>query len=98
MVRKAIVSAEESGELPEVFQDWIWFKSSTGELYEFVDGNWVLSETLSLASHSHPTHGDINFTGTVSVGGDAGLTGEFEGTFKKIRIVNGIITEFELEE
>ncbi len=27
-----------------------------------------------------------------------GLTGEFEGVFKKITIVNGIITEFELEE
>lgn len=27
-----------------------------------------------------------------------GLTGEFEGTLKKIKIVNGIITEIELEE
>lgn len=27
-----------------------------------------------------------------------GITGEFEGTFKKIKIVNGIITEFEVEE
>jgi hypothetical protein len=27
-----------------------------------------------------------------------GITGEFEGTFKKIKIVNGVITEFELEE
>ena len=26
-----------------------------------------------------------------------GLTGEFEGTFKKIKIENGIITELELE-
>jgi hypothetical protein len=25
------------------------------------------------------------------------LTGEFEGTFRKIKIVNGIVTEFELE-
>ncbi len=27
-----------------------------------------------------------------------GLTGEFEGRLKKIKIVNGIITEIELEE
>ena len=27
-----------------------------------------------------------------------GITGEFEGRLKKIKIVNGIITEFELEE
>jgi hypothetical protein len=27
-----------------------------------------------------------------------GITGEFEGTFKKIKIVDGIITEFEVEE
>lgn len=26
-----------------------------------------------------------------------GLTGEFEGTFKKIKIENGIVTEFEIE-
>lgn len=29
--------------------------------------------------------------------GVAGLTGEYEGTFKKIKIENGIITEFEVE-
>ncbi len=29
--------------------------------------------------------------------GVAGITGEFEGTFKKIKIENGIITEFEVE-
>jgi hypothetical protein len=33
--------------------------------------------------------------GGVSLGG---LTGEYEGTFKKIKIENGLITEFELQE
>ena len=27
-----------------------------------------------------------------------GVTGEFEGTFKKITVVNGIVTEIELDE
>jgi hypothetical protein len=34
--------------------------------------------------------------GGTPVGG-GGLTGEFEGTFKKIKIENGLITEFEVE-
>ena len=48
-------------------------------------------------THSHPTHGNINFTGTVSADGHAGITGEYEGTFKKIKVQDGIVIEFELE-
>ena len=35
--------------------------------------------------------------GSITVGDDSGITGTFEGTFKKIKIKNGVITEFELE-
>jgi hypothetical protein len=35
--------------------------------------------------------------GGMPVGG-GGLTGEYEGTFKKIKIENGLITELEVEE
>ena len=87
-MRKAIITADEPGELPEEFEGWFWFNPSTGEICEFEDGGWVLKETLSLASHSHPTHGNINFTGSISADGDAGLTGQrtiarYTLTFKK---------------
>lgn len=36
--------------------------------------------------------------GSITVGDDSGITGTFEGAFKKIKIKNGVITEFELEE
>ena len=76
-----------------------WLKTSTQQWYVNVNWAWVeVSDIPDYAPlvHSHPTHGDINLTGSVSVGGVAGLTGNYEGTFKKIKVVNGIITEFEL--
>lgn len=79
-----------------------WLKilpDGSREWYEKSDSGWTLAKTEpapAAANHSHPTHGDINFTGDVSVGGNEGITGDFEGTFKKIKIVKGIITEFEL--
>jgi hypothetical protein len=64
-----------------------------------LDARMLAHETLPNVhhpqEHSHPTHGDINFTGSVSAGGDAGITGSktlggFKITFKK-----GILTGFE---
>lgn len=72
----------------------------TRKWFERSDSGWAMvkeEEAPALADHSHPTHGDINFTGDVSADGDEGITGEYEGTFKKITISKGIITEFELE-
>ncbi len=74
----------------------IWIKASTGEVREW---NAAMSQwdLCPVPPHSHATHGDINFTGTVSVDGVPGITGEYEGTFKKIKVQDGIIVDFELE-
>lgn len=73
--------------------NWLWFDSTNDKWYKQVGGEWVEAPH----PHSHPTHGNINFTGTVSADGLQGVTGDFEGTFKKIKIQDGIIVEFELE-
>ena len=87
---------------PTVTGKVTWLKilpDGSREWREMVDGSWSLVKSESApasADHSHPTHGDIDFTGDIKVGGVEGLTGEYEGTFKKIKVVNGIVTEFEL--
>jgi hypothetical protein len=39
----------------------------------------------------------LTITDSVTSDGEEGITGEYEGTFKKVKIKNGIITELELE-
>ena len=41
-----------------------------------IDGLVDALDSKATASHSHPTHSDINFTGSVSADGDTGLTGQ----------------------
>ena len=78
--------------------DWKWFNVTNQRWYDQEDG-WVIEGEepvdYALLNHSHPTHGDINFTGTVSADGDEGLTGTrtlagYKFTFKK-----GLLTGFE---
>ncbi len=73
--------------------DWVWLKPSTGvwSNFDVSTSQWVEVE------HLHPTLGDIEFTGTITADGEEGITGEYEGTFKKVKVVNGIITDFEVE-
>ena len=73
-----------------------WYKPSAGEWYPYnmSTEQWDLSQdgfaTLDVV--------DLAVSGSVTTGDDPGITGTFEGAFKKIKIKNGIITEFELED
>uniref|UniRef100_A0A6M3L136 Uncharacterized protein n=1 Tax=viral metagenome TaxID=1070528 RepID=A0A6M3L136_9ZZZZ len=79
---------------PEVAGKVTWLKilpNGSREWYEKNDGGWTLvesEEAPATVNHSHTELGDINFTGTISVDGDEGLTGErtvggYTLTFKK---------------
>ncbi len=45
-MRKPIISAEDSTELAEEFQKWFWLKHSTGDIYEYSGGSWVVTGTF----------------------------------------------------
>ena len=89
------------GELNPCPQGWIWIRPiATGvEIYSIDEGTPVLLAVVSLNSHSHPTHGDIDFTGSVSSGGEVGIDspgdGEYEvGQIESIKVRNGLIVGF----
>lgn len=77
---------------------WLWLKPIEGglEAYSFTNGAWVLEQTIGLSSHSHPTHGDINFTGTISADGEVGITGSKVLDGKRLTFKNGILVGYEV--
>ncbi|KKM00891.1 hypothetical protein LCGC14_1799900 [marine sediment metagenome] len=76
---------------------WRWYKPDTGQWYTYNPNttSWGLEYDGFDALNVGTLH--IADGGSLTVGDDSGITGTFEGTFKKIVIKNGIITEFEVE-
>ncbi len=72
-----------------------WYQPSTGQwrAYNASTGQWDLEQdgfdSLKIA--------ELAIDGSVTSGGEEGLTGEYEGTLKKITVENGIVTEIEVE-
>ena len=73
-----------------------WYKPSSGEWYTYnvSTEQWDLTQdgfaSLDVA--------DLKVSGSIRVGESEGVSGEFEGEIKKITVVNGVITEIELNE
>jgi len=62
------------------------------ELQEAVD---ALSSVYAVIAHGHPTLGDINFTGTISADGEAGVTGSRVIDGHRLTFKNGILVGYE---
>lgn len=71
--------------------DWVWLKPSTGVWYNYDadTSQWVE------VGHLHPTLGDIEFEGTITVDGDEGITGNYTNP-TRITVKNGIVTRIDV--
>lgn len=93
-----IISEETPGILDNPGYTWLkLFPDGKREWYEGSDSGWTLVHTEEAPNtFEHATHGDINFTGSVSSGGEAGIDtpgeGEYEvGQIESIKVRNGLI-------
>jgi len=76
--------------------DWIWINPETGDWHKFNIATGQYDIVIPVALHDHPELNDINFTGTISVGGEAGLTGSKVLDGKRLTFTNGILTGYEV--
>ena len=78
-----------------------WYQPSTGQwrVYNASTEQWdMLQDGFGAVKVA-----DLTVSGSVTVGASEGVTGEYEAditfvSIKKIKVVNGIITELEVEE
>ena len=90
-----------SNSVPDVVGKATWLKileDGSKEWYELVDDTWTLVKSEAAPAsidHNHTALGNINFTGTVSVGGNVGLTGTRTVGAYKLTFSQGILTGIE---
>ena len=77
--------------------DWKWFNINNGKWYDYGDGWEEMPEQdiFALLNHTHPTHGDINFTGTISVDDYVGISGTRTIDGHTLTFKNGILTGYQ---
>jgi len=89
----------------------IWLDTSEGMVERDVDGPWAITVDLDILAaiashtalpdahhpqaHSHPELGDINFTGSISSGGEAGLTGQRTIDGHILTFKNGLLVGYQ---
>ena len=66
----------------------LWFNGTTWR--KCTQLNPVVWKEVAVADHLHPTLGDVNFTGTVSAGGYAGVNQRVTIGTKKLTFKQGI--------
>ena len=70
----------------------------TRKWFERADSGWQLVKTEDApvaADHSHPELGDINFTGSISADGEAGLTGSRTIDGHTLTFKSGLLVGYE---
>lgn len=92
-------------------EEFIWLDSSDGMKKHIISDDWsdVVNQDISIAigthaalpdahhpqEHTHPTLGNINFTGTISSGGETGLTGTRTIAGYTLTFKNGLLVGFQ---
>jgi len=84
---KVVIISESSPSLPLNWEPYLlWLQPTTGKWYKWNGSSWIAISAPLMAIPENL--GNVNFTGTVKVDGDQGLTGQrtiqgYTLTFKK---------------
>ena len=75
--------------------DLLWMGERNPNVLEpLLPAHATLPDAHHPETHTHPTHGDINFTGTISADGEAGLTGSRTIDGHTLTFKNGILVGY----
>jgi len=88
-----IVVSDDTPTLPIGWENYaLWLEPDTGQWHKY-NGGWqaISSPLMSIPSQI----GDVNFTGTISVDGEEGLTGERTIDGHVLTFTKGILTGYQ---